>query len=519
MARLRNNGDRWFVALAACLGVGIIIFLGQLELVRLSYIRLNEYRDDLLKHSVNVAKFGRNTLAIVNNSSEAFCSDENITELRRLAFNAHYLRDIGRVEDNHIVCTALWGKLSPPIELPVSDREVDGGHRLWANARGIGKHLGPVDMVTHGAGIVFTSPVAFESYEKPEPNLSAHVLSRSSNYIYRTFGDASQLTMHAPEKLAWYDIRSHRVVSGCSDEIDICVIASLSGVSLFQQPTGVFMALVTFGALAGSGLGVAAIRWRHGYSSLPQQIKRAITEERITVVYQPLVSLRNGHVKGAEVLARLSDEHGAEIPPDVFIMIAEEQGDIKNLTRIIIRKSLEEMRLLLQKHSDFYISLNLSVDDVVDPKILVFLDDERRRLDISAQQIVLEITERSTTHHEQLIEGMRSYRARGYEFFIDDFGTGYSNLAYMAKLPISGIKIDRMFTQAIGTEAVSAEIVENICNIAARLELKLVVEGVETPEQAEHVLELHKDAIGQGWLFGRPVPIAEFHLKKPAILS
>lgn len=519
MIKLRNNGDRWFVALAACLGVGVIIFLGQLELVRLSYIRLNEYRDNLLSHSVNVAKSGRNTLAIVNNSSEDFCSDENITELRRLTFNAHYLRDIGRVKDDYIFCTALWGRLNPPIELPDSDREVDGGHRLWAKATGIGKHLGPVDMVTHNLGVVFTSPVAFALYEKPEENLSAHVLSRNGRYIYRTFGDASDLTTQVPEKLAWYDIRSRRIVSSCSNDIDMCVIAALSGVSLFQQPTGLFIALVAFGVIAGGGLGVAAIRWRRGYSSLPQQIKRAIAEGRVTVVYQPLVALKNGRVKGAEVLARLADEHGAQISPDVFIAIAEQQGDIKNLTRIVIRKSLEEMRLILQEHNDFYLSLNLSVEDVIDPQMLSFLDNERMRLGISVTQIVLEITERSTTHHEQLIEGMRSFRARGYEFFIDDFGTGYSNLAYLAKLPISGIKIDRMFTQAIGTEAVSAEIVENVCNIAARLELKLVVEGVETSEQAEYVLELYSEAIGQGWLFGRAVPIAEFHLDKPVILS
>ncbi|WP_273727665.1 EAL domain-containing protein [Brucella gallinifaecis] len=510
MVKLRNGGDRWFVALAACLGVGLLIFLGQLELVRLSYIRLNEYRDNLLSHSVNVAQSGRNTLVVVNSSREVLCSDDNITTLRRLAFKAHYLRDIGRIKDNRIICTALWGRLAIPVELPAWDREAEGGHRLWAKASGIGKHLEPVDMVARGSGIVFTSPVAFALYENPEQNLSAHVLTRNGKYIYRTFGAAHELTTQVPEQLAWYDLRSRRIVSSCSEDIDICVIAALSGVSLFQQPTSVFLALVAFGAIAGGGLGVAAIRWRRGYSSLPQQIKRAISEGRINVVYQPLVAFKNGRVQGAEVLARLTDEHGDQISPDVFIMIAEQQGDIKNLTRIVIRKSLEEMRSLLQEQRDFYLSLNLSVEDVVDPKILSFLDNERMRLGISASQIVLEITERSTTHHEQLIEGMRSFRARGYEFFIDDFGTGYSNLAYLAKLPISGIKIDRMFTQAIGTEAVSSEIVENVCNIAARLELKLVVEGVETSEQANYVLEHYSEAIGQGWLFGRPVPVAEF---------
>ncbi|MCM0752564.1 hypothetical protein DEA98_19620 [Brucella pseudogrignonensis] len=109
MIKLRTNGDRWFVALVACLGIAITILLGQLELVRLAYIRLNEYRDNLLSHSINVTQSGRNTLAVVNSTMQEFCSDENLTELRLLAYKAHYLRDIGRVLNNRIVCTALWG--------------------------------------------------------------------------------------------------------------------------------------------------------------------------------------------------------------------------------------------------------------------------------------------------------------------------------------------------------------------------------------------------------------------------
>lgn len=519
MIKLRTNGDRWFVALVACLGIAITILLGQLELVRLAYIRLNEYRDNLLSHSVNVTQSGRNTLAVVNSTMQEFCSDENLTELRLLAYKAHYLRDVGRVLNNRIVCTALWGRLSPPADLPKWDREVDGGHRLWANAEKIGKHQTKVEMIMHGSAIVFTSPVAFALYERAEPNLSAQVVSRDSEYIYRAFGDTRKIAERPPEKLPWYDLRTHRLVSQCADGIDVCVTASMTNVSIFQQSPGVLMALAVFGALAGGGLGAAGVQWRRGHASLAQQIKRSIAEGRVDVVFQPLVRLRDGQVIGAEVLARLSDEDGVPIPPDVFIPIAEQQGDIKNITRIVVRKALDQMNMRLHANEDLYLSLNLSVDDVIDPKTLVFLDQEVKRHGLSSLRVVLEITERSTANHERLIEAMKSFRTRGYEFFIDDFGTGYSNLAYLAKLPISGIKIDRMFTQAIGTEAVSAEIVENICNIARRLELKLVVEGVETQEQADYVRALHPDAIGQGWLFGRPVPAAIFDHGNNAIIS
>lgn len=368
-------------------------------------------------------------------------------------------------------------------------------------------------MVAKGSAIVFTSPIAFALQEKADANLSAHVISRDGRYIYRSFGDISHLQMHGPQQLAWYDLRSRRLASRCDDDFDICVIASLTGVSMLQQPIGVLLTLGAFGALAGGGMGLAAVRWRRGYSSLPQQIKRSIATERINVVYQPLVRLHDEKVIGAEVLARLFDDLNNPIPPDVFIPIAEKLGIIGDVTRLIIRNALKEMQPFLKSNASFYLSINVSVEDVLDTELRSFLENEVMHYGLSAGQIILEVTERSTAHHGHLIEGMKLFRNSGYEFFIDDFGTGYSNLAYLATLPINGIKIDRMFTQAIGTEAVSAEIVENICSIARRLDLKLVVEGIEKPEQAAYVLKLHPDAVGQGWLFGRPVAVADFSLK------
>jgi len=513
MIGIRNGNDRLFIALAAIAGILITLILGQLELVRLSYIRLNDYRDNLLSHAVDVANDGKNTLATANSSNKQLCSDEDLTEIRRLAFKAPFLGDVGRVENNRIICTALWGRFSPPEVLPQGDRVVDGGHRLWANAPNIGKHSNSVDMVGKGTAIVFTSPVAFALQERTEENLSAYIISHDSRYIYRSFGDVSHLQTNKPDRLAWYDLRSRRLVSRCADDVDICVIASMTGVSMLQQSIGVLLAIGAFGALAGGGVGLAAVRWRRGHSSLPQQIKRSIALERFSVVYQPLVRLHDEKIIGAEVLARLFDDLDNPISPDVFIPIAEKLGIIGDVTRLVIRNALDEMQPFLKENSAFYLSINVSAEDVLDTKVRSFLENEVKRHGLSASQIILEVTERSTAHHGHLIEGMKSFRKSGYEFFIDDFGTGYSNLAYLAKLPINGIKIDRMFTQAIGTEAVSAEIVENICSIARRLELKLVVEGIEKPEQAAYVLKLHSDAVGQGWLFGRPVSIDDFNLE------
>lgn len=513
MGGMRNGRECILIALSAVAGVVLVLILGQLELIRLSYLQLNDYREDLLSHSVEVANDGRDALAVVNSSKHELCSDEDLTEIRLLAFQAHFLRDVGRVRNNQIICTALWGRLASPQPLPPADWEVDGEHRLWANAEHIGEHSTSVNMVAHGSGIAFTSPIAFAHFKRVDPNLSAHVLSRDGNYIYRSLGDVSHLGTERPSKLAWYDLRSRRLVSSCSDELDICVIAGLTGISMLQQPIGLLLAIIGFGTVAGGGVGLGVVRWRRGHLSLPQQIRRSIALGRLNVVYQPLVRLHDEKIIGAEVLARLFDDLYNPISPDVFIPIAEDMGIIRDLTRRVITRALDEMAPVLKANEDFYLSINVSVEDVLDRELSDFLEAEVKRHGLTADRIVLEITERSTARHDHLIEGMRSFCKRGYEFFIDDFGTGYSNLAYLAKLPISGIKIDRMFTQAIGTEAVSAEIVENICSIARRLELKLVVEGVETSEQASYVENLYPDAVVQGWLFGHPVSVTDFQSK------
>ena len=101
-------------------------------------------------------------------------------------------------------------------------------------------------------------------------------------------------------------------------------------------------------------------------------------------------------------------------------------------------------------------------------------------------------------------------RQKGHVVHIDDFGTGYSSLAYLHDLSVDGIKIDRAFTNAIGTQAVTLSIIPQILAMAASLKLQVIVEGIETSLQADYFAASEPPVLAQGWLFGRPVPMAEF---------
>jgi sensor c-di-GMP phosphodiesterase-like protein len=100
----------------------------------------------------------------------------------------------------------------------------------------------------------------------------------------------------------------------------------------------------------------------------------------------------------------------------------------------------------------------------------------------------------------------------GHSVYIDDFGTGYSSLAYLHDLSVDGIKIDRAFTKAIGTEAVTVSIIPQILAMAGALKLQVTVEGIETEEQADYFAGSERRLLAQGWYFGRPLPAAEFQL-------
>ena len=511
---------QWAVTLGmAVLGAIFALILSQIALVQIADLRLKEYTDGLLAHAVEVAQASRDVLTAVNASEQPMCSHTDLNELRHLSFQSEHLRDVGRIQDGAIICTALWDKLTEPAILPPPQRVQHENDMLWADVPNIGELRLNVDMAGRGSAIVFTSPLAFRPYETRNDDLNALVLTEDGQHIYRTFGNVDALGIPADHPpMPWYDLRPFHTMAQCSTEVDICVVAGLDNVSVFQLPPLLTFALAFLGFMSGGSLGMAGYLHRNRRLSLPERIRQAIADDRLTVVYQPLIRLRDGRMTGVESLARLTDQCGEEIPPDVFIKVAEEHGFIGRVTRTVIRKALADMRPRLLAQDDFYCGINLSATDITDPALCDYLNQEVKRNGLDPRKIVLEITERSTAEHDDLIAGITAFRSHGYEFYIDDFGTGYSSLAYLAQLPINGIKIDRMFTQAIGREAVSSAIVENVSAIAEKLNLRLIVEGVETPEQAAHIKQINADAVGQGWLYGKPVS-AQALTAMPAVLA
>jgi sensor c-di-GMP phosphodiesterase-like protein len=217
------------------------------------------------------------------------------------------------------------------------------------------------------------------------------------------------------------------------------------------------------------------------------------------------VDSRTYRTVGAEALLRWTDRTGASIPPDVFVRMAEEKGFIHELTAFVVRRAIRETGDLLRQHSHFTLSINIAASDMNGRQLSDLLERELLRANVFPWQVALELTERSTADLAVARSAIRRLREAGYKVHIDDFGTGFSSLSYIDQLAVNAIKIDRSFTRAVGTDAVTASILPQMIAMAESLGVEVIVEGVETEEQRKFLSANGKSLRLQGWYFSKPL--------------
>jgi len=267
---------------------------------------------------------------------------------------------------------------------------------------------------------------------------------------------------------------------------------------------------IALGELAGTLLGlVCAIVYRRQHD-FANQLLRAIRKDALRIVYQPIVDLENERIVEGEALARWTTEDNEAISPDEFIKIAEERGFVGQITKLVVRHVLNDFGHILRERADFRVNVNIAASDLADPEFLPMLEKALADANVPPSGLGIEITESYTARQQVAKETILRLRERGHYVHIDDFGTGYSSLAYLHDLSVDAIKIDKAFTKAIGTEAVTVTILPQILTMADTLGLRVVVEGIETPQQARYFARAERSVYAQGWLFGRPVPAEAF---------
>jgi diguanylate cyclase (GGDEF)-like protein len=240
---------------------------------------------------------------------------------------------------------------------------------------------------------------------------------------------------------------------------------------------------------------------------LEYDLRRAIQRHELRVYYQPEVEIETGRLVGMEALVRWEHPQRGLISPAGFLSVAEETGLIVPIGRWVLLEACRQARLWQTQYGDvgLMVSVNLSGKHLQQATLIDEVQDVLVTTGLDPHHLIIEITETvAMAGAETTIEILSRLKAIGVQLAIDDFGTGFSSLAYLKRFPVDLLKIDKSFVDGVANNGHDTAIVEAIIALGHALDLRVIAEGVERPEQLQQLRSLGSE-LGQGYFFGKPL--------------
>jgi diguanylate cyclase (GGDEF)-like protein len=246
--------------------------------------------------------------------------------------------------------------------------------------------------------------------------------------------------------------------------------------------------------------------------TLAVELERAVSDEELSVVYQPVVSLADCRPVALEALVRWNHPERGLVPPSEFIAFAEETGAVVEIGAIVLERVVEQAaRLRLPIHA------NVCAPELIDPGFLDRLDALVDIHELPPELLIFELTERAFVGDDPVpIAVLEALHERGMGVAVDDFGTGYSSLAYLSRLPVDTMKIPKQFIDEVTGSREHHALARAVIELGSALDLKVIAEGIETPEQIAALRAFGCD-LGQGFYYGMPTE-AELALRRVELL-
>lgn len=448
--------------------------------------------DVMLANAVGAA---RTTLSY----SAGKCADaEQI--LRQQVAIVPFVRSVNLTWDDRIFCTSLFGSFDRPVDVPAY---VDG--RLL---------LMPGNMVTPNTALLV--------YRLTEDHsgVLATIDGRYVSSVLQLVDQRSELQLQVGNH--WMDeegvVRSGEPeflplgrVSVASASFPFRVIGGFAAGAqwrhLRQDGWPLLLGLVLLGALSG-----VSSYWLWGRAGTPtRELERALHAGEFVPYLQPLVDGPSGRWIGAEVLMRWKHRSEGLVSPDLFIPMAERCGLIVPMTRSLLAQLAEGLgphAALLGE--GFHLGVNISAEHTRTRGLISDCVDFLGAFRPGVLSLMLELTEREMIEASQEnLELFEQLRELGVTLAIDDFGTGQSRLTYLSEFLVDALKIDKVFVSTIGSDSLMLHILDSIVDLSAKLDLLVIAEGVETPQQRDYLAERGVHCL-QGYLFAKPMPLADF---------
>jgi sensor c-di-GMP phosphodiesterase-like protein len=472
---------------------------------------MDVYMSVLMSQANRIITSAQKTLEQANRSPFAICSDEDKRYLGELLFGGYHIKDIGRLVNDRLQCSALLNDINAKEVRSTEDVRLKDGTYVYQDHALItpGSH-GPV--MGRGEANVVLSSVAFDALQVSQYNFVVFLTNADKTQFARlynfpeAFPENIQNSFVPTQSSRFFGISDNILREKTCDPVTGVCISVVTSQSWDTEADRLLPFVFTaLGMLVGGGLGAAWIYYRNRDRSLISLLKKALAAKALTLVYQPVVNIGNGKITAFEALIRWEITKDDFVPPDVFIARAEAAGIADRITLYVLDRVLLEMGELLRQQRSLRINVNMTAGDVQNPAFMAALEQRLNAFDIKPEQIGLELTERTAVDFSKATDGIKQLRARGHRIYIDDFGTGYSNLAYLGELQVDAIKIDKAFTRTVGDERGTVSIVPQIISMGYEHGLDIVVEGLETEAQVQYFRGICNKLSGQGWFFGRPV--------------
>lgn len=483
----------------------IVAAVSQVIWYEFKVYQVSKFSSSVIRRADNVELSLRNAFTGLEKIKSNSCSLYEQDEMREIVYKSIFIKDVG-FKFSGGYCTASKG-VEGLKKLSGNPRIAQEDYIVYDNQKDfIGTQSG-VDLISKGDKFVVLSPFSYSEFDDIPSSADAFLYSKKENNLIKKLriGDGKS---------------SGKALVFCSFNNDVCLKVNVKTGLGSCDSFGFIMFVVLLHIWTTLWFFLEFRKLKVNSSGLAYRLRKAIENKLIGVEYQPIVKASNGALSGFEVLARWNDEKLGCVSPEIFFKEASELGLSKKLTCHIIERSLTEFSAELESNRELYLSINLNASELMDSVMVQKINEVANSLNINLSQVAIEILEGSTANLQSIEEAVKSARCKGFKVFIDDFGSGYSSLAYLSTLNVDNIKIDRVFTNSAGTDSPSAYILSKVCEIAQSLGACLVFEGVETHKQRDFIIGFYPDALAQGWLFSKSVPMRDVYslLEKKTLL-
>ena len=489
--------SRWVLVILATvlpLLLGLVLMFWQAEQsLQAEAAAADQFAQAQIEAMLDSASLAARAVAPLIGSS---CSEAE-RALRVQATSRPFVRSVNLVDNGIIYCASLEGSVDTPEEV---EAYADGRLRLMAGN----------DLTPDRAVLIYRQPVGTGS-------VLVGIDGQHLINLLQRIGEETDIALGVGDNWMLSDGTVQDVAPGPmpvahsqahSERYPFQLQAGYPAGAQWQFINRHYLPLLVLLGALGIAAGFGVYRITLQSQSPRAEFERAMAAGEFVPYYQPYVRGDNGQWGGVEMLMRWHHPVEGMIPPNNFVPYAERSGLIVPITERLMRQVRTDLSgLLATLPPHFHVSINISAAHFTSLRLIEQCRQFLAAFPADRIALTLELTERelieSTEITDQLFDGLRLL---GVEVAIDDFGTGHSSLSYLQKFRINTLKIDRAFVASVGSDASSLHILDNIIDLAQRLNLAIVAEGVETDAQRDYLVQRGVQFL-QGYLFARPMPI------------